>query len=68
MAGPSKRRSAVLSDEDLHCLLESDSKQSLSESDFDTENELDDRALIYAVGNEGSDEDDSEGSRHSSGG
>jgi hypothetical protein len=31
----------------------------LSDEDFDTENELDDRALIDAVGNEGSDEYDS---------
>ena len=41
-------------------MLESDSEQSVSDSDFDTEDELDDRALIDAVGNEGSDEDDSE--------
>jgi hypothetical protein len=53
-AGTSERPSAVLSDEDLQCLLES-----LSDSDFDTENELDDRALVHAVGNEGSNEDDS---------
>ncbi|PNF32813.1 hypothetical protein B7P43_G04498 [Cryptotermes secundus] len=59
MAGTRKRRSAVLSYEDLQCLLESDSKQSLSDLDFDTENELDDRALSDAVGNEYSDEDDS---------
>jgi hypothetical protein len=51
----------VLSDKESHCLLESDSEQSFSESDFETENELDDRALTDAVGNEGSDGDDSEG-------
>ena len=40
-------------------MLESDSEQSLSDSDFDTENELDDHVLIDAVGNKGSDENDS---------
>jgi hypothetical protein len=64
---PKQETFSCLSDEELHCLLESDSEQSLSESDFDTENELYDRALIDAVGNEGSDEDESEGPRHSSG-
>ncbi|XP_023724900.1 piggyBac transposable element-derived protein 4-like [Cryptotermes secundus] len=48
-----------MSDEDIQCLVESDSEQSLSDSDFDSENELDDRALMDAVGNEGSDEDNS---------
>jgi hypothetical protein len=58
MASASMKRSAVMSEEELECLLQSDSEQSLSDSDFDTENELDDHALLDAVGNEGSDEDD----------
>jgi hypothetical protein len=53
-AATSESPSAVLSDEDLQCVLES-----LSDSDFNTENELDDRFLVDAVGNEGSNEDDS---------
>jgi hypothetical protein len=59
MASTSKKRSAVLCDEELECLLQSDSDQSLSDSNFDTENELDDRAVLDAMRNEHSDVDDS---------
>jgi hypothetical protein len=58
MASTSKKRSAVLRDDELECLLLSDSEQSSSESDFDTENELEDRAVLDTVRNEDSDEDD----------
>jgi hypothetical protein len=49
----------VFGDEQLECLLQSDSEQNLSDLDFDTESELKDRALLDTVRNEGSDEDDS---------
>lgn len=45
--------------EQLECLTQSDSEQNLSDLDFDTENELEDRALLDTVRNKGSDEDDS---------
>jgi hypothetical protein len=59
MASTSKKRSAVFRDEELECLLQSDSDQSLSDSDFDTDNELEDRAVLDTMRNENSDEDDS---------
>jgi hypothetical protein len=49
----------VLRDE-LECLLQSDSDQSFSDSDFDTEKELDDRAdraVLDTMRNEYSDDD-----------
>lgn len=49
----------MFGDEQLECLLQSDSEQNLSDLDFDTESELKDRALLDTVRNEGSDEDDS---------
>jgi hypothetical protein len=58
MASTSKKRSAALHDDELECLLLRDSEQSSSESDFDTENELEDRAVLDTVRNEDSDEDD----------
>jgi hypothetical protein len=42
----------------LECLLQSDSEQSLSDSDSDIENELEVRALLDTVENDGSKEDD----------
>jgi hypothetical protein len=59
MASSSRKHTAVLRVEELECLLQSESEQSLSDSDFDTENELEDCALLHTVINEGSDEDDS---------
>jgi hypothetical protein len=59
MASTSKKRSAVLRDEKLECLLLIDSKRNLSESDSDTENELEDRAVLDTMRNEDSHEDDS---------
>jgi hypothetical protein len=50
----------VLHDEEVgEYLLLSESEESLSDSEFDTDNELDDCALPDAVVNDGSDEDDS---------
>jgi hypothetical protein len=54
LASTSKKRSAVLRDDDLECLLQSDSEQSLSDSDFVTENEFEDRALLDTVVNDDS--------------
>jgi hypothetical protein len=51
----------VLREEDGERLLECDSEQSLSESDSETEHELEDRALTDTLGNDGSDEDDDSG-------
>jgi hypothetical protein len=45
-------------DEVRECLLLSESEQSLSDSKFDTENELDDHAFLDAVVNDGCNEDD----------
>jgi hypothetical protein len=59
MAGVSRKRSAVLRDDEVECLLQSDSECSVSDSDFDTEDELDDRAVLDTLKNEESDEDDS---------
>jgi hypothetical protein len=59
MASTSKKRSAVLCDDELECLLLSDSERSWSESDFDTENELEDHAVLDTMRNEDSDEDES---------
>jgi hypothetical protein len=59
MASTSRKRTAVLRDEEVEYLLQSESEQSLSDSDGDTEDELEDRALIDTVITEGSDEDDS---------
>jgi hypothetical protein len=49
----------MLRDDELECLLLSYSEQSSSESDFDTENELEDHVVLDTVRNEDSDEDDS---------
>jgi hypothetical protein len=62
MASTSKRHSAVLHDEELEFFFffcQSDSKQSLLDSNFDTENKLEDRTVLDTVRNEDSDEDDS---------
>jgi cytochrome c556 len=48
----------VLHDEEFECLLQSDSEQSLSDSNFDPENEFEDRALLDTLGSDGSDEDE----------
>jgi hypothetical protein len=61
MASTSTKHTAVLREEEVECLLQSNSEQSLSESDSETENELEDRALIDTLGNDGSDEDDGSG-------
>jgi hypothetical protein len=58
MAGTSRKHTAVLHDEEVADLLQSKSKQSLSDSGLDTENELEDRALLDTVIIEGSDKDD----------
>jgi hypothetical protein len=58
MASTSRKRTAVLRDE-VEYLLQSELEQSLSDSDGDTEDELEDHALIDTVIAEGSDEDDS---------
>jgi hypothetical protein len=58
MASTSKKCSAVLHDEELECLLQSVSEQSLSDSDFVIENELEDHAVLDTVRND-SDEDGS---------
>jgi cytochrome c556 len=60
MASMSKKRSAVFCEDEVReCLLLSELEQSLSDSEFDTENELDNHAFLDAVVNYGSDEDDS---------
>jgi hypothetical protein len=59
MASTSRKHTAVLRDEELECLLQSDLDQSFSDSDFDTENELDDQAVLDTMRNEDSDDDDS---------
>jgi hypothetical protein len=59
MASSSRKHTAVLHDDQLEHLLQSESEQSLSDSDGDTEDELEDLALIHNVITEGSDEDDS---------
>jgi hypothetical protein len=58
-ASISKQQSAVLSDEEVgeHLLL-SESEESLSDSEFDTDNVQDDHAFLDVVVNDGSDEDD----------
>jgi hypothetical protein len=53
----SKKHSYVLHDE-LECLLQSDSEQILLDSDLDTENELEDHAVLDTVRNEVNNEDD----------
>jgi hypothetical protein len=57
MANTSKKQSAVSRDDELECLLLNDSER--SSSDFDTKNELEDRAVFDIMRNEDSDEDDS---------
>lgn len=59
IASTSRKHTAVLHDEEVEYLLQSESEQSLSDLDFDTENELEDRALLDTVINEASNEDDS---------
>jgi cytochrome c556 len=45
-------------DDELEYLLQSESERSSSDSDFDTENDLEDRALLDTVANDNSDDDD----------
>jgi hypothetical protein len=59
MVSTSRKRSAVLHDGELECLRQSDSEQSLSDSDFDTEYKLEDCAVHETVRNEDNNEDDS---------
>jgi hypothetical protein len=55
----SRKQSAVLCDDEVkECLLGSESEESLSDSEFDSENELDDCALLDVVVYYNSDEDD----------
>lgn len=49
MASTSKKLSAALHDYELQYLLQSESEQSLSALDFDTENDLEDCALLDTV-------------------
>jgi hypothetical protein len=59
MVSTSRKRSAVLCDDDMkECLLGSESEESLSDSEFDSENELGDCALLDVVVDDDSDEDD----------
>jgi hypothetical protein len=59
VASTSKKRSAVLRDDELECLLLSSSEQSSSsESECDTVDDLDDRALLDSVVNDVSDKDE----------
>jgi hypothetical protein len=59
MASTSRKRSAVLCDDDVkECLLASESEESLSDSELDSENELDDCDHLDVVVDDGSDEDD----------
>jgi hypothetical protein len=46
----SKKRSAALSDVEVESLLRSDSEQSLTDSDSDIEDEVEDHALLDAEG------------------
>jgi hypothetical protein len=46
----SKKRSGALRDVEVESLLRSDSEQSLTDSDSDNEDEVDDRALLDAEG------------------
>jgi hypothetical protein len=46
MASTSRKRTAVLRDEEVEYLLQSESEQSVSDSNGDTKDELEDRALI----------------------
>jgi hypothetical protein len=61
MASTNKKRLAVLRDEEEvgEYLLLSESEESLSDSEFDTDNEMDDHALLDVVVNNGRNEDDS---------
>jgi hypothetical protein len=57
MASASRKKSTVLCDDGVkECLLGSESEESLSDSDFDSKNELDDCALLDVV-DDNSDED-----------
>jgi hypothetical protein len=59
MASTSRKRSAVLCDDDVkEFLLGKESEESLSESEFGSENELDDCALLDVVVDDNSDDDD----------
>jgi hypothetical protein len=59
MASTSRKRSAVLCDDDVkECLLTSEPEESLSDSEFDSENELDDCALLDVAVDDDSDEED----------
>jgi hypothetical protein len=59
MASTSTKGTAVLRDEEVADLLQSEFKESLSDSNLDTETELEGCALLDTVIIEGSDEDDS---------
>jgi hypothetical protein len=59
MASTSRKRSAILCDDEVkECLLGSKCEESLLDSEFDSENELDDCALLDGVVDDNSDEDD----------
>jgi hypothetical protein len=58
MASTSRKRSAVVCDDEVkECLLGSESEEILSDLEFDSENELDDCALLDVVVDDNNDED-----------
>jgi hypothetical protein len=58
VASTSRKRSALLCDDEVkECLLGSESEESLSDSEFDSENELDDCAFLDVVVDDNNDED-----------
>jgi hypothetical protein len=58
MASTSRKHSAVVCDDEVkECLLGSESEEILSDSEFDSENELDDCALLDVVVDDNNDED-----------
>jgi hypothetical protein len=59
MASTSTKQSVVLRDDEVgECLLGTEYEKSLSDSEFDSDNELDDCALHEVVVDDDSDEDD----------
>jgi hypothetical protein len=59
MASTSRKRSAVLCDDDVkECLLANKYEESLSDLEFDSENELDDCSLLDVAVDDDSGEDD----------
>jgi hypothetical protein len=59
MASTTRKQSAVLCDDEVkECLLGSESEESLSDLEFDSENELGDCALLDVVVDGNSDDDD----------